>query len=83
VLLFGIPTGTIADAQRANKPVTAMIASPAIGAVGGPITLTRGGLPVFQDGKMIGAIGVGGSLSNQDEKYAQIGIDAAGLASSK
>jgi uncharacterized protein GlcG (DUF336 family) len=32
---------------------------------------------------MIGAIGVGGSLSNQDEKYAQIGIDAAGLASSK
>jgi len=83
VLLFGVPTGTIADAQRANKPVTAMIASPAAGAVGGQITLTRGGLPIFQGGKMIGSIGVGGSLSEQDEKYAQIGIGAAGLASSK
>jgi glc operon protein GlcG len=83
VLLFGMSTGMIADAQRANKPVSAMVASPAIGSVGGQITLTRGGLPIIQKGVMIGSIGVGGSLSQQDEKYAQIGINAAGLTSSK
>jgi cytochrome c len=83
VLLFGMPTGVIADAQRANKPVTAMIASPAAGAVGGQITLTSGGLPIMKDGVMIGSIGVGGSLSGQDEKYAQIGIKAAGMTGSK
>ncbi len=83
VLLFGMPTGMIADAQRANKPITALIASPPTGAVGGQITLTRGGLPIMQDGKMVGSIGVGGSLSEQDEKYAQAGISAADLASSK
>jgi uncharacterized protein GlcG (DUF336 family)/mono/diheme cytochrome c family protein len=83
VLLFGIPTGAIADAQRANKPVTAMITAPPIGNFGGQVTVTRGGLPITKDAKMIGAIGVGGSVSEQDEKYAQIGIKAAGLASSK
>ena len=83
VLLFGMPTGMIADAQHANKPVTAMISSPAMGAVGGQTTLTPGGLPILKDGVMIGSIGVGGSLSEQDENYAQIGIKAAGLAYSK
>jgi uncharacterized protein GlcG (DUF336 family) len=83
VLLFGMPTGAISDAQRANKPVTAMISSPAMGAVGGQITLTRGGLPILKDGVMIGSIGVSGSLAEKDEKYAQIGINAAGLTFSK
>ncbi len=83
VLIFGMPTGAIADAERAKKPVTAMVTSPPIGAMGGPVTLTRGGLPIVKDGKIIGAIGVGGSLTEQDEKYAQIGVKAAGLASSK
>lgn len=83
VLLFGMATGMIADAQRANKPVTAMIASPAVGSVGGPITFARGGLPIFQNGVMVGSIGVGGSVSGQDEKYAEAGIKAAGLTSSK
>jgi cytochrome c len=81
VLLFGISTGMIADAQRDKKPVTAVITAPPIGSGGGEMTLMRGGLPIMKDGKMIGSIGVGGSASEEDEKFAQIGIDAAGLTS--
>jgi uncharacterized protein GlcG (DUF336 family) len=82
VLMFGIPTGMIADAQRDKKPVTAAISALPIGGGGGEITLMRGGLPIMKDGKMIGSIGVGGSASEEDENFAQIGIDAAGLTSS-
>ena len=75
VLLFGVPTGQVSDAVRDKKPVNATISPLPIGS-GGEITLLRGGLPVMRDGKMIGAIGVGGSASETDEKFAQAGIDA-------
>ena len=81
VLMFGIPTGAIADAQRDKKPVTATITALPIGGGGGEVTLLRGGLPIMKDGKMIGSIGVGGSASEQDEGFAQLGIDAVGLSS--
>jgi len=75
VLLFGMATGKIAEAMQANKPVTANItAQPMEG--GGAVTLMRGGLPIFKDGKLIGAIGAGGSASENDEKFAQAGVDA-------
>jgi glc operon protein GlcG len=72
VLIFGIPTGQIADAQRDKKPITAMITTP----TSGDLTVMRGGLPIMKDGKMVGSIGVGGSATESDEKYAQAGIDA-------
>jgi len=75
VLLFGVPTGQISDVMREKKPVTATISPLPLGS-GGEITLLRGGLPVMKDGKMIGAVGVGGSASETDEKFAQAGIDA-------
>jgi glc operon protein GlcG len=74
VLLFGVPTGQIADAIRDKKPLSVM--PKALPAGGGEITLLRGGLPVMKDGKLIGTIGVGGSTSENDEKFAQAGIDA-------
>jgi glc operon protein GlcG len=75
VLMFGMPTGQIADAIRDKKPITASVKAPPMGN-GGEITLMRGGLPIMKDGKLVGAIGVGGSSSENDEKYSQIGIDA-------
>ena len=75
VLLLGMPTGQIADAIRDHKPVSATLTPSPVGG-GGEIILMRGGLPVMKDGKLIGAIGVGGSSSENDEKYAQMGIDA-------
>jgi glc operon protein GlcG len=81
VLMFGIPTAMIADAQRDKKPVTATITPLPIGGGGGEITVMRGGLPIMKDGKMIGSIGVGGSASEEDEAFAQLGINAVGLTS--
>ena len=40
------------------------------------ITPIEGGLPVIVDGKIIGAIGVSGALSSQDEQIAKAGADA-------
>jgi len=75
-LVFGLPSGQIADAIHDKKPVTATLTDIPNG-TGGEITLHfRGGLPVLKDGKLIGAIGVGGSASEQDEKFSQAGIDA-------
>jgi glc operon protein GlcG len=40
------------------------------------ITPLQGGLPVMADGKVIGAIGVSGETSAQDEQVAQAALDA-------
>lgn len=40
------------------------------------ITPLEGGLPVIVDGRIIGAIGVSGSLSSQDAQVAKAGADA-------
>jgi glc operon protein GlcG len=40
------------------------------------ITPLQGGLPITVDGKVIGAIGVSGVTSQQDEQTAKAGVDA-------
>jgi glc operon protein GlcG len=42
------------------------------------ITAVQGGLPITLDGKVVGAIGVSGGSSAQDEQCAQAGINAIG-----
>ena len=74
-LAFGIPTGQIADAMQAGRPITATMKAPLSGAEN--MTLQRGGLPIIKDGKLIGSIACGGSPAEIDEKIAQAGIDAA------
>lgn len=73
VLMFGISTGEIAQAMRDKKPISAPVRNLPAG-YGGEYTLSRGGLAIMRDGKMIGAIGVGGA--SDDEKYSQAGLDA-------
>jgi len=73
-LLFGIPTVQVSDAMRAGKPISTTINNPAAG--NWEITIQQGGLPIMKNGKMIGAIGAGGSAPANDEKFAQAGIDA-------
>jgi uncharacterized protein GlcG (DUF336 family) len=43
---------------------------------GGKFTTLPGGLPILRDGKVIGAIGVGGGKGEQDEAVAKAGADA-------
>jgi len=40
------------------------------------VVAVQGGLPIILDGKVIGAIGVSGGASAQDEQCAQAGINA-------
>jgi cytochrome c len=78
VLMFGIPTGVLADATAARKPLPQIVELPQNGAT---ISTMRGGLPIYKDGKMIGSIGVGGSETDQDEPLSELGVEAAGFTS--
>ena len=39
------------------------------------LTLLEGGVPIIVGGKVIGAVGVSGVMSNQDAQVAQAGVD--------
>lgn len=73
-LLFGLPTKQIQDYIAAGKPVPANVTIPPRGAL--ELVINQGGLPIVKDGKVVGAIGVGGAASSDDERFAQAGIDA-------
>ncbi|MCC7010238.1 MAG: heme-binding protein [Acidobacteria bacterium] len=73
-ILFGVPTKALQDAVAAGTPVSATVTPAA--ATGAPIMAVQGGLPIVKAGKVVGAIGVGGSSSQNDELFAQAGIDA-------
>jgi glc operon protein GlcG len=83
VLMFGIPTAQVISPQ--HGPVPLQVTAPPVGGTVGPMAIMSGGLPIYKNGKMIGAIGVGGADSKDaaDAALAQIGIDAAGLSSTK
>lgn len=55
--------------QRIKEGRTAMLKMPGILPV-------QGGLPIRADGACVGAVGVSGAQSHEDEQIAQAGIDA-------
>ena len=64
--------------KRPTKLIEEMAASrPVFLAVEG-VTPLQGGLPVIIDGKVIGAVGVSGVKSAEDEQVAQAAIDVLG-----
>jgi glc operon protein GlcG len=73
-LLFGMPTKEVQEAIRAGKPLSATLTNPTGGAF--ELTPAQGGLPVILNGKVVAAIGCGGSAPANDEKFAQAGVDA-------
>jgi glc operon protein GlcG len=74
-LLFGLPTKRVQDLVASGQPVPANITIPAADAA--VLVINQGGLPILKDGKVIGGIGVGGSASSEDERFAQAGLSAA------
>jgi len=65
--IFKRPTKTLEDALNGGQPAIATF----------PNTLPReGGLPIFADGKCIGAIGASGGKSSEDAQVAKAGVDA-------
>lgn len=45
---------------------------------GGRITWAQGAVPLFKDGRLVGAVGAGGGPPDKDEEVAQAGADALG-----
>jgi glc operon protein GlcG len=74
-ILFGVPTKQVSDAIAAGTPLPVTVTPAAAGASG--IVTNQGGVPLFIDGKLAGAVGVGGSSSAEDERFASAGVAAA------
>ena len=68
---------TAVNFKRPTKALEEMIAGgrTMFLAVKGVVPL-QGGLPIVADGKLIGAVGVSGATSAQDEQVAQVAINA-------
>ena len=62
------PTRAFADVINKGGPATATL---------GGVFASPGGLPIFVDGKVTGAVGVSGVTGDQDEQCAQAGLGAA------
>ena len=66
---FGRPSG---DMQaRADQPTPRGIAA----ASGGAMIMGQGAVPILRDGVVVGACGVGGGTSQEDEDCARAGIE--------
>ena len=59
-LLLGVPTKEAQDSIAAGKPLPVTLTAPPAGAW--EITIGQGGLPILKDGKVVAAMGCGGSL---------------------
>ena len=75
-LLLGVPTKEAQDSIAAGKPIPVTLTSPPAGAW--EVTIGQGGLPILKDGKVVAAMGCGGSAPANDEKFCQAGINAMG-----
>ena len=51
-------------------------------ALAGRMVVYPGGLPVFYNGELLGALGVSGAEGHQDKSYAAAALHAAGLGES-
>ncbi len=67
---YEVPTRDLR--QRADGPVMRSL----IEYMGGYMTPQQGGLPIIRGGHVLGAIGVSGAASAEDEAIGQAGMDA-------
>jgi glc operon protein GlcG len=79
---FGATGKAIASAcfrrpSAAVDPTTSRVFEGIAQAAGAPMVFAQGALPIFRDGIIEGACGVGGGTSQQDEDCARAGIAAA------
>ena len=65
---FARPSGELAE--RAGSPIIQGIAA----AEGGHMIPSQGAVPIVRDGVAVGACGVGGGTSQQDEDCARAGV---------
>jgi uncharacterized protein GlcG (DUF336 family) len=68
--LFGMPSGQLTERLTSGVGL-AMLAMHS-----GKIAYAQGALPILREGRLIGAVGVGGGTGQQDEDAARAGIAA-------
>ena len=68
---FDIETGTLGTLSQSGDQFFGIHASN-----DGKVMIFAGGVPIKQDGKVIGAIGVSGGLGAQDQAVAEAGVAA-------
>ena len=69
-VIFGQPSGELE--ARADRPVMKALSIQ----MNGRFIMGQGAVPILRDGEVIGACGVGGGTSEEDEQCARAGIDA-------
>jgi uncharacterized protein GlcG (DUF336 family) len=63
--------------KRPSKAIADVVSGGNVGMLGLPgVIAVEGGLPLFVDGQIVGAIGISGVMSNQDGIVAKAGVDA-------
>lgn len=75
-LAFGTSSGDMEERAKARPYFVGALAS----MTAGKIIPVAGGLPIRKDGALVGAVGVTGAQSSDDEACGQAGLAAAGLA---
>ncbi|MFJ6780213.1 heme-binding protein [Streptomyces yangpuensis] len=70
-LQLDAPTADLVDAVRPEGPFHTLPT-----ALDRPLLFIAGGLPVHRDGRLIGAVGVGGGAPEQDHAFATAALDA-------
>lgn len=68
---FDIETGTLGTLSQSGDQFFGIHASN-----DGKVMIFAGGVPIKQDGKVVGAIGVSGGLGAQDQAVAEAGVAA-------
>ncbi len=70
-LQLNAPTAVLVDAVRPDGPFHTLPT-----ALDRPLLFIAGGVPVRRDGRLIGAIGVGGGAPEQDHAFATAAVEA-------
>jgi uncharacterized protein GlcG (DUF336 family) len=71
-VLFALPTKSLVAAVQPGGPLYGIEAG-----TREPLTFIAGGLPVIDaDGKLVGAVGVGGGFPDQDQQVAEAALAA-------
>ncbi|MFG2498332.1 heme-binding protein [Streptomyces sp. NPDC048441] len=71
-LQLGAPTADLVDLVKPEGPFHTLPT-----ALDRPLLFIAGGIPVHRDGRLIGAIGVGGGAPEQDHGFASAAVEAA------
>ena len=67
-----------AVSRRSTKNWEERIAGGRMAVLNMPVLPIQGGLPIMHQGQCVGAIGISGVQSHEDEQIAQAGLDALG-----